>query len=578
MLILGINGLGIQPSASIVKDGKLIVFAEEERFSRVKGVHGVMPSKSVKYCLEHQGIGINDIDYIAFGWDCHMYKYKIPFFLIWSYITKASKSNSASSFTKYIHQINKYKPSNVAEEIRIMFREIGVLESLPPIKFISHHLCHAATAFYFSGFEESYVLVVDGSGENSTTSIFKGKVNHIEQIKSKKIPNSLGWFYQSFTEFLGFKPNRHEGKLMGLAPYGSYKDEISQKIDKVLFTEPNGNYCHDAKYSMFGVHDKGIVYSEKMVDNFGLPGKGGNSISQYHKDLAFGVQDKLEKTVINIVNNISNKSDFNYKLCVAGGVALNCKMNGEIIKNTKVINVFVPPIASDVGTSAGAALILSGKLGLKVNSKLEHAYYSSEYSNDEIESHLKRLGVSYTEHEEIDKVVAKILSKNYIVGWFQGKMEIGPRALGARSILANPANAEMKEAINKKIKYREDWRPFAASILYEDRHLFFDIDHDSPFMALTLEVKEEAQSLIPAAIHVDKTTRPQLVSKEFSPLYWSLIKHFKNITGVGALLNTSFNLDEEPIVENPIQAIRSFYSSELDFLAIGKFLVSKSLK
>lgn len=576
MLVLGINGLGILPSASLVKDGKLIVFAEEERFNRLKGTQGVMPTKAVMYCLDYLGIGLKDIDYIAFGWDCNKYKYKMPFFLAWKYLTRASKNKSGSKFIKFINEISKYTPQNVSESIREMFRSLGVQGTIPPIKYISHHLSHAASTFYLSGFNNSYILVVDGSGEENATSIFKGDSGKIKHVSSVMIPDSLGWFYQSFTEFLGFKPNNHEGKLMGLAPYGKNDDEINSKVNKLLMTDLRGKYTYDATSSFFGNHDKGIVYSDKMIGIFGNPRNSRDEITQDYKNLAFGVQQKLEYVVSSIVESITQKEDFNGKLCIAGGVALNCKMNGKLLENPKINKIFVPPIASDVGTSLGAALVLSEKLGFSVNIQLESANFSSEYSDEVIEKHLKRLHLDYTICNRIEVDVAKLLSENNIVGWFQGRMEIGPRALGSRSILANPTKIEMKDRVNIKVKYRESWRPFAASILYEDRMQYVEIDHESPFMAIAFKVKQEALSKIPAAVHIDNTTRPQFVKKENHPLYWNLIQNFKQITGVGALLNTSFNLDDEPIVESPFQAIRSFYSSELDYLAIGRFLVKKN--
>lgn len=575
MKILGINGLGVLPSACIVEDGKLLVFAEEERYSRLKSSFGFMPSKAVRFCLDSLSLELEDIDYIAFGWDCNRYKFKMPFFLLAKYFTRSPKFQASSNVVRFLAEIIKYTPSNVSYEIKEMFRSEGFKGTIPPIHFVSHHLSHAASSFYHSGFENAYVLVIDGSGENKCTSIYKGEGSVLKLVDTVKIPDSIGWFYQSVTEFLGFNPNSHEGKTMALAAYGNYNKEISDKIDRIIYPTASNYYRHDAKYSFLGTHEDGIIYSEQFVSLFGRGRKKGEELTQFHKDLAFATQHKLESIVTSIVEKITTNSDFRGNLCLAGGVTLNCKMNGRIAALKNIDNMYVPSVPSDAGTALGAALVLSEKLEVKNFERLNHAYWGSSYTDEFIEKTLVSLGISFQKSDNIEKETAQILAMNKTVAWFQGTMEIGSRALGNRSILGNPSNPKMRDIINEKVKQRELWRPFAASILQEDCHLYFEDVIEAPFMAVSYTVKETARQSIISAIHIDGSTRPQIVTKESNPTYYSLISFFKEQTGVGAVLNTSFNNNEEPIVENPIQAVKVFFSSGLDYLAIGSFLIKK---
>lgn len=576
MNIIGINGLGILPSVCHLLNGNIQFISEEERYSRLKGSDGLMPIKSLEVCFKESNLSLNDIDYLAFGWDCSLYRFKYPLYMLFKYLTRGDKITKSSNFHRFILEILKYNPSKVKEDIKNAFIQAGIKGKLPLIKFVSHHLSHAASSYFSSGFDKSYILVIDGSGEYTSTSIFKGEGSQITKIKTYSIPDSLGWFYQSITEFLGFKSNSHEGKLMGLAPYGKNDIEINYMLQKILFYNKKGEYRLDARYNFFGSRSKGMVYSDAMVDLLGQPRQRDEPISDFHKNLAFCTQQMLEKHALSLVNEIKSYPDFNGNLCIAGGVGLNCKMNGRIAMLDKVKNIYVPPFTSDVGTSVGAAMVVANNFGILQRKKINHAYWSTAFTDSEIEEELIKLKVPYQKLNNIEKEVAALIFNNYIVGWFQGKMECGPRALGARSILANPTQLKIKDEVNRRVKFRENWRPFAASILYEDRAIYFEKDIDSPFMAIALPVKPDAAILIPAAVHVDNTTRPQLVEKEVNSIYWTLINEFKKLSGVGALLNTSFNVDEEPIVENPKQAIRTFYGSGMDYLAIGSFLLSKN--
>ena len=573
MNILGITGLGVSPAACLVQNGRLIAMAEEERFNRFKGSFGLLPEKAAQFCLNYGNLSLDEIDYIVFPWDTFKYRFYMPYFCLYTYLRKIPKIKN-SALTSKIAELLKYQPGNVKNAIVSMLRRAGIQGKIPPIEFIPHHLAHAASAFYGSGFDQAHILVIDGSGEDKCTTIFKGEGLEIQEIKCFKIPHSLGWFYQSLTEFLGFLPNSGEGKTMALAAYGKYNQEIYSKFEKIISFNQKGNYQYDAGYSFLGRHLQGTVYSEKMVNLFKNPRHYLEPIEQIHKDIAFAAQDLLEKIVISIAKEISGFSDYNGKLCVAGGVGLNCKMNGVIASQNYIQDIFISPASNDAGTALGAALYFSKTRGFDPRFKMEHAYWGPEFSNAQIEKLLNRLNIKFKKDPEIEVTTAKLLAEDKTVGWFQGRMEIGPRALGARSILANPTKDWIKNKINN-LKNRELWRPFAPSLLYEARSEYLLKPQESPFMALAFKVTEEIKAKIPSVIHLDNSTRPHLVKKDVHPRYWKLINEFKKISGIPAILNTSFNLQGEPIVCTPEDALKTFYATEIDYLAMGDFLISK---
>lgn len=573
MNILGITGLGVSPAACLVRDGRLIAMAEEERFNRFKGSYGMLPEKATQFCLNYGNLSLDDIDYIAFPWDVYKYKFYMPYFLFITYLKRAPKIKSNAWLTT-LAELLKYQPDRAKVSLISMLRKAGLRGRIPPIEFIPHHLAHATSSFYCSGFDEAYILVIDGSGEDICTTVFKGKGLDIEEKKCFKIPDSLGWFYQSITEFLGFLPNMDEGKTMALAAYGEYNEKIYSKFKKMIFFNKNGDYKYDASYSFLGRHTYGEIYSDKMVGLFGNMRYRNEPLQQIYKDIAFAAQDILEKIVISIVEDVSRASDYNKKLCITGGVSLNCKMNGAIAKQDYIEHIFIPPFSNDAGSALGAALYLSKEKGYNPKFRMEHAYWGPEFSNDEIKQLLDRSGAKFKEDSDIEISVAKLLSQDKIVGWFQGRMEIGPRALGARSILANPTKDRMKEKVDK-IKSREDWRPFAPSILYEKKDEYLIRAKESPFMTLAFEVGEKIKEKIPAIVHIDNTARPHLVKRDVNPRYWKLISEFEKISGIAAILNTSFNIQGEPIVCSPIEALKTFYATDIEYLAIGNFLVYK---
>lgn len=575
MNILGINGLGVAPSACLVQDGVLAAMAEEERFNRLKGSFGLMPGKAVKFCLDFKNLNLSDIDYIAFGWDAKRYRFYMPYFFLYTYIRHAPKFQSSSNIFKSIEQIFKYYPWNVRYMIKEMFRASGIKGDIPRILFVPHHIAHAACSFYASGFNDAHILVIDGSGEDRCTTISKGNGLAISSLRDFKIPNSLGWFYQSITEFLGFTPNRHEGKVMALAAYGCKDEDVSGKINKIISPARSGAYKHAAKYSFLGRHSDGRIYSDEMARLLGRARCHNEEILDSHKNIAYHAQEALEKIARGLVKHIASYPDFNGRLCVSGGVGLNCKMNGAIAKMDCVDELFVSPFPNDCGTALGAALYISQKEGFDPRFNLEHSYWGPFFSRQDVEKTLISCGAKFKKEAEIERTTADLIFKDKVVGWFQGRMETGPRALGNRSILANPLKNWMSEHVNKKVKNREPWRPFAPSILHEESRRYIINSRQAPFMAISFNVSEEVKRQMPAVVHVDNTTRPHLVKKDVNPRYWNVINEFRKKSGIAAVLNTSFNSNEEPIVCAPADALRTFYASGMDYLAIDDFLVYK---
>ena len=575
MIILGINGLGVSPAACLCIDGRLVAMAEEERLIRVKGAHGLMPGLAARYCLEHARMTLDDVDYIAFGWDAERYRLQIPLFAARTLFRRPSELPDPGNAARVVDQLLKYRPAAVMQALHQMCHAAAIPGRLPPVEFVPHHLAHAASAFYCSGFDKAHVLVVDGSGEHQCTTVYRGAGRSLHEVLSFTIPDSLGWFYQAVTEFLGFTPNRHEGKVMALASYGSPDPDLRERLGRIIWSGCPGRYKHDGRYSYLGKHSRGTVFSEKMARLLGAPRVAGEPITGRHENIAFMAQSILEDIAGGLVARISTMDDYSGNLCVAGGVALNCKMNGVLAAMEQVQDLYVPAAPNDAGTALGAALHLSNERGADPRRPLDHAYWGPEFSAREIEDALVRCGARYRHDPNVEKTVAGLLANGKIVGWYQGRMEIGARALGSRSILANPAEVGMKDRVNTRVKGRERWRPFAPSILREKAPDYIERLGRAPFMATAFKARKEALGSLSAAVHVDETTRPQIVTREHSPKYWELIRCFGEETGTHAVLNTSFNASEEPIVCTPEQALRTFYASGMDCLAVGGFLVTK---
>ncbi len=525
MIILGVtHPISWFNAACILVDGKLIAMSEEERFTRFKYAKGgIAPEKSIEFCLKKAGVTLDDVDYFAVGWES-MKHHKKKEQHIWDYLLKQ---------LPFGHEEKK-------------------------IKFVRHHVAHALSSYYVSGFNHSNVLSIDGSGGDESGILAIGENDELRIIKTIPNRSSLGHLYGLITKALGFEYHREEGKVMGLAAYGQPIENEFTFIDWD---------------NVVPIMDK---KGFKKYFNNVTTRKNGEELNQYHKDLAATVQHTLEKAALQMSSYLYNITG-SKNLCMSGGCALNCSMNGVLLRSDHVDSIFVQPAANDAGTALGAALsVYKDVVGHRPDIILEQPYYGPDYTNEEVEYELKRYKLNnYKRCNDIAKETATLIADNKTVGWFQGRMEFGPRALGGRSILANPKNKEMKDIINKSVKGREPWRPFAPSFLAEDYNAYVKQPYNSPFMIIAFQAVEEKVSDIASAAHIDNTVRVQTVRKEVFPKYWELINEFKKITGVPALLNTSFNVAGQPIVCSPRDAIMTFFGCGLDYLAIEDYLVWK---
>lgn len=575
MTILGINAYHADSSAAIFVDGKLIAATEEERFTRVKHWAG-FPAKAIAFCLKEAGITLEELDHIAIGRDPKAkLKNKMAFLA----------KNPLANVGMVMDRIKNAKSvASLEDEFQKAF---GVSADLikPKIHQVEHHRSHLASAFFASPFEEAAILSIDGSGDFTTTMIATGKGSHIEVIDSVDFPVSAGLFYTAFTQYLGFPHYGDEYKVMGLAPYGEpkYVDEIKQILK---FTD-NGLFDWDSKYFTPATKIKldyynniptvSQLYTDKIEKLFGPARKKGEELTQKHKDLASSVQRACEDLIMHILNSLQKRTGLK-NVCIAGGVAQNSVANGKILSQTGFEKVYIPSAGHDAGISMGSALYVHNQVLEQPRAEAIYtAYTGSKFSNDEIEEYLKGRGIKYTRYnndEELyDKITDKLLEPG-VVGWFSGRAEFGPRALGARSIIADPRNDKAKELLNSKIKRRESFRPFAPSILKEYVPEYFTKVEDVPFMEKVLPIKPEKYDEIPAVTHVDGTGRLQTVMKDVSPRYYSLIENFRKKTGTPILLNTSFN-ENEPIVNSPEEALNCFLRTDMDMLVLENIIVEE---
>ncbi len=451
------------------------------------------------------------------------------------------------------------------------------------IFFIEHHLSHAASAFLCSPFQEAAILTIDGVGEWTTTAFGTGTGNKINLIKEIRFPHSIGLLYSTITAYLGFRVNNSEYKIMGLSAYGNMnkkRNEYYEKLKKIIEIKEDGSFKLDMKYFVFHYAEK--MPSRKLCELLkGKIRKPKEKLTQRHKDIAAALQLITEETIIKILNNVFEKTK-KENLVLAGGVALNSVSNGKILKNTKFKNIWIQPNASDGGASLGAALyVFNSILSNARNYEMQNDFLGPEYSSEEIKSILEKNKINYFKFKnetELIKKTAELIYQNKVVGWFQGKMEFGPRALGNRSIIANPCNPEMKKILNEKVKHRESFRPFAPAVCKENAVQFFEcspLQKPAEFMLMTFPVKKEFEKKIPSAIHVDNTSRIQAIDKKNNELYYNLIKEFEKFSGIPILINTSFNVKGEPIVCSPQDALNCFMKTEIDFLILEKYLIEK---
>ena len=590
--ILGISAFYHDSAACIIINGEIIAAAQEERFTRIKHDPSY-PYNAIEFVLKYSKLKLKDVDQVVF--------FEKPFLkferLLETYVAFAPKGYI--SFAKAMPIWIKEKLFQKDFLIKKLKSHDKNFRSENKIFFSDHHLSHAASAFFPSPFEEAVVLTADGVGEWATTTVAVGKKNKLEIKKEIHFPHSLGLLYSAFTYYTGFKVNSGEYKLMGLAPYG--KPIYINQIKKLIDIKDDGSFRLDQSYFNYAT---GLTMTNKKFNNlFGQNPRNPmrEKLEQFHMDIAASIQKVTEEIMIKLAKSI--RREYGLKnLCLAGGVALNCVANGKILKEKIFENIWIQPAAGDAGGSLGAALALwylefGNSRNVNLNDDMKGSYLGNEFNQDEIEKELKLIGANYNKYNYsniIDKT-SQYLSEDKAIGWFQGRMEFGPRALGSRSIIANPQSGNMQKNLNLKVKYRESFRPFAPSILREDLENWFKMDVDSPYMLLVAEINKNKKiemnndqktlfgieklnikrSEIPAVTHIDYSARVQTVSRNQNKIFYDLISKFKERTGCPVLINTSFNVRGEPIVNSPTDAFNCFMGTQLDFLVIGNFILDK---
>jgi carbamoyltransferase len=592
MRILGISAFYHDSAAALVADGRVVAAAQEERFTRKKH-DASFPTNAIGYCMEAAGASLSDIDHVAF--------YDKPFLkferLLETYIALAPRG-----FRSFQMAIPLWLKEKLFQK-SLLRKKLGEFDAdfdAGRLLFTEHHLSHAASAFFPSPFEKAAVLTMDGVGEWATTSAAVGEGNALEIFQEIHFPHSLGLLYSAATYYTGFKVNSGEYKVMGLAPYGEPK-YAKLMLDNLVDLKPDGSFRLDMSY--FDYCTGLTMTNERFEKLFGAPVRGADQLlTPFHMDIAASIQAVLEEAVLRLTRSLADRSGAR-NLCLAGGVALNCVANGKVLRDGKFENIWIQPAAGDAGGAVGAALAAYHQFkgqprNVAVGDGMAGAFLGPEFSQAEIERRLSAAGAHFSILSEAEMIAqtAKALSDQLAVGWFQGRMEFGPRSLGARSILGDPRSAAMQKNLNLKVKYRESFRPFAPAVLREDVAEWFELDSDSPYMLIVADVRQDkrramsaeeqalfgidrlniARSEIPAVTHVDYSARIQTVSAVTNPLFHRLLTQFKALTGCPVVVNTSFNVRGEPIVCTPEDAFRCFMGNELDLLAIGNCVLRKA--
>jgi len=574
LYILGINAYHGDAAACIVKDGQLIAAAEEERFNRKKHCAG-FPALAIRYCLEAAGISLDQVDHIGISRDpsAHLHK-KILFSL-----TKLANLSGLIAG----RLANAAKIRDLRQELE---RVLGVATS-GKVQFhnVEHHKAHMASCFFVSPFERAAILSIDGFGDFISTMWGMGQGNRIDVLGQVEYPHSAGAVYTATSQYLGFTKYGDEGKVMGLAPYGQprYLDEFRD----IIRTDNGGGFKLNLDYFLH--HSEGVdmtwdegsptigrMFSDRFIDSFGPVRSASEPLSTKQEDIAASLQARLEEVGFHILNQLYEKTKVE-QLCLAGGVALNSVMNGKIPLHTPFKEIFIQPAAGDSGTAVGVCYYIHNMILHQPRSfVMEHAYTGPEFGEGQIEQVLNQSSLAYRKltNLELTEMAAQAIADGKVVGWFQGRMEFGPRALGNRSIVVDPRRSEMKDILNARIKKREPFRPFAPSILEERVGEYFEQTHPSPTMLMVYQVKKDKQSVIPAVTHVDGSGRLQTVSRETNPRYYQLISDFEKLTNVPVVLNTSFN-EDEPIVCTPEEAVNCFQRTRMDVLFLGNYMVQR---
>ncbi len=568
MKILGICSDIFITSAVLLDNGKVVAGVAEERSVRQKMFRG-FPLNAVKWCLKEAGCSLEDIDCIAVGWNPSLH-------------LKPSSLRFGSTVRwrgELLHTI-PHALLSLTKNDDVDYTEQYLWQSEKKIKiiYVTHHQSHAANAFFISPFEESAILTIDGRGEQDTAGFFIGKDNKIEEIRKPiRLPHSLGLFYGTFTDFLGFTPHSDEWKVMALAAKNFKKNRYYKKIKNLITLLPDGAFELDLSYFSYTLADRNHWYLPKLADLLGSPRGSDEQLTDRHFEIANALQMVSEEVVVHMLDWLYKKTG-SENISVSGGFFMNSVFNGKILTKTKFKRVFISSCPDDSGTSLGAALYVYNHILDKKNREEQtHNYYGPQFSNEEIKNTLDKYKIPYSYIEDIEKYTAKLIADGKIVGWFQGRMEFGQRALGNRSILADPRDPSMKDKVNNAVKYRESFRPFAPSILQEKVTEFFECDKDTkvPFMEKVFMIKSNKRNLIPAVTHIDGSGRLQTVEQNINPRYYKLISEFEKISGIPIVLNTSFNLKGEAIVCTPTDALRTFFSCGLDILVLGNYVIKK---
>ncbi|MEO8361752.1 MAG: carbamoyltransferase C-terminal domain-containing protein [Vicinamibacteria bacterium] len=573
MIIVGLSAFGQNPGACLLRDGRLIAFAEEERFVRIKGANLRFPSKAVAYCLREAGITLDQVDRFAVGWNAEKYRFKMPLFFTKQFF-KNFGAASDGSVVQILAEIANQQPKAIIRRTTLALREEGLTGRIPEFAFFDHHLAHAASTFYASGFEESSILIVDGSGEDRSTSFYSGKGLTIQDQGHVEFPDSLGWFYAAVTSFLGFRAYEEEGFTMGLAPYGKPSAEWRDKMAKLVRFEANGLYSVDPRYTLLGKHSTNEHFADELTTLLGAPRFPKDPFTQVHKDIALAAQERLEQAVLRLVKRVVDQTG-SRKLCVAGGVTMNCKMTGVIGASGLVDGLFVQPAAHDSGTALGAAMLASVQSGEDPRFAMNTAQWGPGYTSAEVEKVANTTGMKFERPDSIGEKTAEALAQGKVVAWFNGRMEVGPRALGGRSILANPTIPGMNDRVNRDVKFRDAWRPFCPSMLDSAATTYLEPSLETRFMTVAAQANRRGLAEIPAVIHVDGSTRPQAINTTSHPAYAGMITSFAERSGVPVVMNTSLNVKGEPIACTPMDALRCFYSSGIDAIALEDLWLSK---
>lgn len=566
MNILGLGGLLIDGASCLIRNGKIIAAVEEERYSRTKHMpmiySGGLPFDSIEACLRMGNISWKDIDRVGYYFEPWR-----EFFSLSAFRLRRSFLSPTTVTYYEIQYLDNLRRHLVIP--RLINRKT---EKNVPFHYFGHHISHAASSYYTSAFDSAAILVMDALSEIECTTFYKAEGNNIRKLLSYNFPHSLGFVYSTITDYLGFKSNNDEYKVMGLASLG--KPSYFEKLKDVVRIFPHGEIR--LNFSYFDRYFRGRDYlNKKFYSVFGSKRQKGEKITQRHADIAASLQLLLEESTVRMARHLHKLTD-SENLCLAGGVALNCTNNGKLLQDGPFRNIFLQPACHDAGGALGAALLVKHcVIGSTEREKLEGSYLGDGYSDEEIKKILDAAKIIYERCDDILERTARLIADGNIIAWFQGRAEWGPRALGNRSILADPTRTDIKDVINASVKHREGFRPFAPSVTEEDVGKFFECISYSPFMLFVVKANSYAKKKIPAVIHVDGTSRVQTVRRKVNSQYYDLLRAFEKIKGVPVLLNTSFNVDKEPIVNSPEDALRCFFSTGIDYLVMGNYLIGK---